>query len=372
MKHWLVSAPSEVGQGAYEMMREKLENKLGVASVYPFRIPAFRVGTLDSLMALSDTLTKHDHAIEQVVDRLLRQYRDLSKKPDIVPLVEFVELPKYLHNFEWDEAKFSSGDTLEEIESAVMELVARTEDDLKIRLNDYTQTKQAVAGIERRNQGNLMTKSLVGIVKEEEYIETEHMQTVFIVVPSYNLDEFLSSYESLATMVIPRSAKVLTSDSDYALVSVTLFKKCVEEFKVACRERRFTVRDFKFKADDIQASEEEYARLRTELEDQHVNFVKWCETIFGEAVIAQMHLKAVRSFVESVLRYGLPVNFEVAMILPQAKSESRLRAALQEMYGHLGGNWASSNEKEGETTAIPGIAQEDFYPYVFSILNIQT
>lgn len=120
---------------------------------------------------------------------------------------------------------------------------------------------------------------------------------------------------------------------------------------------------------------QEYARLRTELEDQHVNFVKWCETIFGEAVIAQMHLKAVRSFVESVLRYGLPVsptpftfgysvvrglhlanlvwsgclrsiplfttqvNFEVAMILPQAKAESRLRAALQEMYGHLGGNW---------------------------------
>mmetsp|Transcript_44563 Transcript_44563/g.172827 ORF Transcript_44563/g.172827 Transcript_44563/m.172827 type:complete len:170 (+) Transcript_44563:418-927(+) len=135
-------------------------------------------------MALSDTLTKHDHAIEQVVDRLLRQYRDLSKKPDIVPLVEFVELPKYLHNFEWDEAKFSSGDTLEEIESAVMELVARTEDDLKIRLNDYTTTKQAVAGIERRNQGNLMTKSLVGIVKEDEYLETEHMRTVFIVVPS--------------------------------------------------------------------------------------------------------------------------------------------------------------------------------------------
>mmetsp|Transcript_44548 Transcript_44548/g.172731 ORF Transcript_44548/g.172731 Transcript_44548/m.172731 type:complete len:114 (+) Transcript_44548:141-482(+) len=54
MKHWLVSAPSEGGQGAYEMMREKLETKLGIGSVYPFRIPAFRVGTLDSLVSAVD------------------------------------------------------------------------------------------------------------------------------------------------------------------------------------------------------------------------------------------------------------------------------------------------------------------------------
>mmetsp|Transcript_44553 Transcript_44553/g.172760 ORF Transcript_44553/g.172760 Transcript_44553/m.172760 type:complete len:133 (+) Transcript_44553:141-539(+) len=99
MKHWLVSAPSEGGQGAYEMMREKLETKLGIGSVYPFRIPAFRVGTLDSLMALSDTLTKHDHAIEQVVDRLLRQYRDLSKKPvrlsqNILSLQRIISIPQ--------------------------------------------------------------------------------------------------------------------------------------------------------------------------------------------------------------------------------------------------------------------------------------
>lgn len=53
--------------------------------------------------------------------------------------------------------------------------------------NDHTTTKQSVTAIERRSQGNLMTKSLIGIVHAEDYVETEHMQTVFVVVPSCKL-----------------------------------------------------------------------------------------------------------------------------------------------------------------------------------------
>eukprot|EP00188_Purpureofilum_apyrenoidigerum_P005391 Plantae.Rhodophyta-Purpureofilum_apyrenoidigerum.ctg6960.p1 GENE.Plantae.Rhodophyta-Purpureofilum_apyrenoidigerum.ctg6960~~Plantae.Rhodophyta-Purpureofilum_apyrenoidigerum.ctg6960.p1 ORF type:complete len:393 (+),score=91.61 Plantae.Rhodophyta-Purpureofilum_apyrenoidigerum.ctg6960:64-1179(+) len=369
MKYWIVSAPNEQ-ESAFQRMKNKLERDQGACSAYPFRLPQFRVGTYDSLMAISDILGKHDQAVEQTVDRLLRNYRDLTNKPEIVPMIEFVELNKYLQNFEWDEAKFSSADSLEEIESAIMALVSRTEDDLKIRLGDYTTTKQAVTAIERRSQGNLMTKSLVGIVKEGDYVESEHMQSLYVVLPKYSEDEFMKCYEDLAPLVIPRSAAVISTDNDYALISITIFKKSIEEFKAACREKRYTVRDFKFKNDDIKASEEEYARLRTELDDQHVTLVKWLETNFGEGVIALMHLKAIRAFVESVLRYGLPVNFEVALLKPQNKNESRLRNSLQDLFGHLGGEWTKPDDGNVDGATVPGLVQEDFYPYVFNELAI--
>ena len=63
--------------------------------------------------------------------------------------------------------------------------------------------------------------------------------------------------------------------------------------------------------------------------------------MFSEAFIAWIHMKALRVFVESVLRYGLPVNFQAAVCLPKAKIGPKFRKALNEAYSHLdsaGGN----------------------------------
>lgn len=43
----------------------------------------------------------------------------------------------------------------------------------------------------------------------------------------------------------------------------------------------------------------------------------------------------MRIFVESVLRYGLPVNFQAAIIKPQKKGSKRLRETLENLYSHL-------------------------------------
>ncbi|KAF1742450.1 hypothetical protein MXB_1989 [Myxobolus squamalis] len=44
----------------------------GWADVCPFNIPDLKIGTLDSLMALSDELVKHDAYIETVTKRISR------------------------------------------------------------------------------------------------------------------------------------------------------------------------------------------------------------------------------------------------------------------------------------------------------------
>eukprot|EP00171_Calliarthron_tuberculosum_P014750 IDg14750t1 len=166
------------------------------------------------------------------------------------------------------------------------------------------------------------------------------------------LYEFLATYETLADLVVPRSARNISTDSEYTLIAVTVFRKCVEDFKAACRDKRYTVRDFKFDPNAQSRSAEEEAKLADEADAQRATFTKWAEANYAESFLAMVHLKAIRAFAESVLRYGLPVNFDVVLLAPAAKAEPRLRKQLNEMYSHLGGSWAS--EKEEETTNVPG------------------
>ena len=46
-------------------------------------------------------------------------------------------------------------------------------------------------------------------------------------------------------------------------------------------------------------------------------------------------LQALRVFVESVLRFGLPVNFQGMVLNPQRKQVKKLRETLNDLYLHL-------------------------------------
>jgi V-type H+-transporting ATPase subunit C len=366
-KLWVVSAPNEGGRHAFKQMQAALDARGAMCTAYHLPLPALRVGTLDSLLSVSDLIARDDKQLESTVDRVLRQYRDLAPAGAAAPLVDGVDVLEYATDFEWDEAKFASSDSLADLRKSIMEQVSRLEEEMKVRTADYTATKQALAAIARKSQGNLMARGLATIVTERDVVESEHLTTAFVVFPAYMATDFLECYEGLAELVVPRSAREIKTESDYALYGVSVFKKCMDAFKSACRDRRFTVREFKFEAGaDVRSADEE-ARLVDEAEEQHAMFAKWSETAFAETFIAMVHLKALRVFVESVLRYGLPVNFEVALLAPKNKGEARLRNALNEMFGHLGGSWAAAKDDE----AVPGLGgDKDFFPYVYMDMPI--
>ena len=50
-----------------------------------------------------------------------------------------------------------------------------------------------------------------------------------------------------------------------------------------------------------------------------VQLYRWLKVNFGECFTAWIHVKALRVFVESVLRFGLPVNFQGMVLAPQRK-----------------------------------------------------
>ena len=84
---------------------------------------------------------------------------------------------------------------------------------------------------------------------------------------------------------------------------------------------------------------------------------------------AWIHLKAIRLYVESVLRYGLPVSFTAMLLEPQRNKEQKLRAELKNLYGKLAGGNVNLAAAENEPD-ISGLTTGEFYAYVSLSINL--
>jgi len=80
----------------------------------------------------------------------------------------------------------------------------------------------------------------------------------------------------------------------------------------------------------------------------------------------------MRLFVESVLRYGLPVNFSATIIKPKKGNDKKLRQQLAELYEKLSGETSHSGEQQQDSNEadISGFGAE-FFPYVYLPIALQ-
>ena len=76
-----------------------------------------------------------------------------------------------------------------------------------------------------------------------------------------------------------------------------------------------------------------------------------------------IHVCAVRLFVESVLRYGLPPKFLGALIQQNTRFLPKLRKGLAEAMGGQGSMWSEA--------AGAGGGGEEMYPYVSLTLEVE-
>lgn len=76
----------------------------------------------------------------------------------------------------------------------------------------------------------------------------------------------------------------------------------VEEFKLHAREKKFVVRDFTYNEEELAAGKNEITKLVTDKKKQFGPLVRWLKVNFSETFCAWIHVKALRVFVESVLR----------------------------------------------------------------------
>jgi V-type H+-transporting ATPase subunit C len=134
-------------------------------------------------------------------------------------------------------------------------------------------------------------------------------------VPSANRKEFLKSYEELSPMVVPRSGQQVAQDDEYILFAATTFKKHSPEFLQKCRDHKWTPRQFKYVEGGREEEQKELDRVGREEKKVWAEALRLARTGWSESVMIWAHVLTLRVFVETVLRYGLPLQFLGALII---------------------------------------------------------
>lgn len=358
--HWLVTVPNVSGseKATFDRFNSAMIEKAGrpVADLSVFKVPMMKVGTLDSLMALSDDLARADSTIESVVKKVERQVAEsynalkvaeLQKKqsandgPVSIPPLGLrcggKPVHEYVANFRWDAEQWDAKESLPDLVKRLVAGADKIDSDVRSYAQAYQEKKTALQAAERKRSGNLMVTALEDVITPDalkragaEWIgpdSSEFLASVAVVVPKVGEEAFLESYPALdaeavpmgpegrrdavrGSPVVPGSARKIAEDKDgYVLYALVILKRFADSFRTACREKRLSVREFTYDPAAAGGGAKAAAGLATEVAATLDALKDASRRQFQEALALWMHLKAVRAFVESVLRYGLPVNF---------------------------------------------------------------
>lgn len=226
-------------------------------------------------------------------------------------------MENYLQSFHWNKVKYRADKPIAELISTLQKEIAAVDNDVKAKFNQYNQVKTSLAQLQRSTTGNLSQKSLTSVVNPDNILkpeDSEYLQQHLIAVPSTLSKDFLKSYESIAPMVVPRSAQLLAKDDEFQLWAVTVFKKHSAEFVHKCREHRWTPRDMKFTDGGREAEEQELRKLEKEERRVWGEALRLGRTGYSDAVMGWIHVLTLRVFVETVLRYGLPLDYVCGIV----------------------------------------------------------
>ncbi|GKT55522.1 V-ATPase subunit C [Colletotrichum tofieldiae] len=313
-------------------------------NVRPFNIPDFKIGTLDALVQQADDLAKLESTCEAVVAKVADSLKSIldgdEDKISQQKMVNDKPTDQYVSSFSWNKVRYRADKPLSELVDTLQKELITTDNDVKSKFNQYNSVKTNFTTLQRKQTGNLATKSLTPVVDPALLIQdSEYLETHLIVVPNNAKKDFLRSYETVAPMVVPRSAVQVASDEEFTLFAVTAFKKHGAEFLQKCREQKWTPRQYKYVEGGKEEEQRELDRVAREEKKTWGEALRIGRTGWSESVMIWLHVLALRVFVEAVLRYGLPLDYLA----------KKVKTALDANYSYLGGN-AFGRDKRGKIT----------------------
>uniref|UniRef100_A0A673CHX5 V-type proton ATPase subunit C n=1 Tax=Sphaeramia orbicularis TaxID=375764 RepID=A0A673CHX5_9TELE len=295
---WLISVPLDKTSLTNVEKLKRTIAKTNQASCCKFSIPDLkvrrgRVPSIRSLRGYECVIKKTCQCMKEVMEQSNDKVLENA-------LANGVDLLSYVTKFQWDMGKYPTALPLSSLAELINKEVSQVETELKSRSAAYNNVKSSLQNLERKHQGTLHTRSLNEIVRKEDLVVSEYLTTLLVVVNR----SWERTYESLSEFVVPRSSRKLYEEKEAGVFSVTLFKRAVHQFKAKGK------------------------------------FVHWLKRNFSEVFVAWIHLKALRVFVESVLRYGLPVRFQALLLQTDKKRSKKLREELASLFMHLDPSFA--------------------------------
>ena len=382
-EYTIISVPwRSNGEQQRQAQFNALQGVLGplASSTRLFLIPNLKVGTLDTLLEASDELSKLDPQLEGSCFKLASILEELSGLPrtsvtklSISPQSQELSAEQYMKDFSWNPAQYDVKETLMNLVHKLAHVVSSAEDRTRGLLVEYNETKTKVQQANRKTSGNLAVRPIDDDVKAwcrkqniPEPIDSEFLTTLFVAVPKADQPEWQASYPRLHEFVVPRSSTVVAVDNDYYLNSVVCFKKVADDIKIEARKKKYVVRDHHMNEDDIGSSE--LASLEAKLKTDKDKLTVLLKQQFTLSFVAWMHAKAVRVFVESMLRFGLPPKFVPIMLALDAKKTELVKEKLKQLYADFGSEF---QKEEGGVGMSSDASLEQDLPYVsLKVANI--
>jgi V-type H+-transporting ATPase subunit C len=352
-------------------------------------------------------MTKTDSIIETIVRKVEKTGAELLGKSAGEMTVGGVPAPRYIQQFAWDYAKYPNRRPLKELVSLISGGVSAIDEEMKQLGNSYAEKLGQFQEAQRKKGGNLMAAELNDVLTEDmmrnvQVHDTDYLKTLFVAIPknikkSFEVDIYkvggdvvgfggpdwsrdpsklgepvkFGSLVDRSTVkgspVVPGSLQLITTDMDSILYAVTILKSQYEagfyegdkfhpgteinfetEFAKGCREKRFVLREFKYDPEQSSKSAMRLEQLQVEVDGMRSGLMRWCKTHYGEAFVAWMHIKVIRVFIESVLRYGLPVDFTAVLYKVGDGKAALLTDALDKALGAEKGDEEKEMEDDGE------------------------
>lgn len=343
---------------------------------------------LDNLVQQAEDVAKLDSQLQNLLlkthDSILSIFSNNQAQVKHAEQVDGRTAEAYLQQFGWNTAKYRPDRPISTLLSSLSQEANSADQDLKAKVSTYNSTKQQVQAIDRKFSGDLSVRSLDAVVRPSDLVQnSEFLETLLVVVPLTTEKEFLAKYETVAPMVVPRSAQKLSADSAYVLYSVTVFKKYSKQFETKAREEKWIPReapqhhtessnshnDAPAESPVDQARREE-KEVRDQERRQRSELERLAAITFSDIVKAWGHVKIIRVFVESVLRYGLPLNYLTATFETKQSTE-KTEAKLLEEFAHLGGNAVARDSKgkakvadDSDLAEFAALVEQDYKPFV--------
>lgn len=396
-QYWIVAC-ALTENSRYSIKDELTRSARNISSsvnVLDFDVPfSLKFGAFDDLVRLVDELAKHDTGVEVVLRRVERLGLELDPTMElrIIWQRSSYTVQQYLRNFSWDHAKFPKERSMKENLAALLQSVSKLDSDIRTKSAQFNEIKASVQnsfgktvtvpgasgsdnGPATNSSGSLVvpgtlnTKDLTDVITPEciesgDIVDTEHILTVFVIVPKGGKESFLSSYEGFDKYVVPKSAKFIPKITDKdgnEIVRVLIFKSSLENFKTHCKNNKFVVRDdFKYSREKFNHLMNSRQKLLQEKDKQEKYLKRMCFAGFSEIFISWMHVKAMRCFVEAVLRYGVPPKFASFMLSLESNQSKlkRVQNSVEKVFTEMGrvGATFKSTEKD---------VDDEYTSYVF-------
>mmetsp|Transcript_35259 Transcript_35259/g.34267 ORF Transcript_35259/g.34267 Transcript_35259/m.34267 type:complete len:284 (+) Transcript_35259:243-1094(+) len=276
----------------------------------------------------------------------------------------------YIKNFKWEDNKYPRARSLVELSGMLTERMRTIDGDLKKVQDELNDAKNNYNALSKgKDSASFLLKDLGEIIYNSNvnpdvlFVEkhgSETFQTLVFICQKTKIAPFQAAYETLVEgAVVPRSMRFLDLEDKEGiqLHRIVVLSTKADNFITEARKQGFTLKKFTYDKEKYNLEQTEKTRLEHKIETLKTSLSNRSYYAFSELFIALMHLKVMRTFIDGVLRFGIPPNFLLCIVNPSRGLEKKVQLALNDTFADPSMKEIYGLKEETNDT-------EDFFSYV--------